>query len=131
MIRNSKQRQAILNVLKGTRSHPTADWIYEQVRKEIPNISLGTVYRNLKLMKEEGGILNLEIGSLNRFDGNSQNHYHFMCEKCGRVFDIDEPIDAEIDERVAHKTSFLVRYHRLEFHGLCLDCQTNSIAKEV
>ena len=124
MIRNSKQRQAILNVLKGTKSHPTADWVYEQVRKEIPNISLGTVYRNLKLMKEEGEILDLEMGgSLNRFDGNNKNHYHFRCEQCGRVFDIDEPIDSGIDERVAHRTDFEVHYHRLEFHGLCIDCQ--------
>ena len=132
MSRRTRQKDAIMRVLVNTTLHPNAEWVYEQVRHEISNISLGTVYRNLKLLTRAGKIQQLDIaGSLSRFDGNSQNHYHFMCEQCGRVFDIDEPIDAEIDERVAHKTSFLVRYHRLEFHGLCLDCQTNSIAKEV
>ena len=123
MTRNSKQKKAILRVLIGTNCHPTADWIYEQVRKEIPNISLGTVYRNLKYMKERGEILDLDsCGSLNRFDGNGDNHYHFRCEDCGRIFDIDEPIDTEIDRRVGEKTGFRVSHHRLEFRGLCTDC---------
>lgn len=125
MARNSKQKDAILKVLKRTTSHPTADWIYEQVRKEIPNISLGTVYRNLRLMKDEGEVLELGLaGTLSRFDGNGENHYHFRCEGCGRVFDIDEPVDRAMDERVARKTSFEVSYHRLEFRGLCNECRT-------
>ena len=125
MARKSKQKEAILRVLKGTTSHPSADWVYEQVRREIPNISLGTVYRNLKLLKQEGEILELDLAStLSRFDGNSQDHYHFRCEKCGRVFDVDEPVDKEIDYRVAQKTGFKVSHHRLEFRGLCKDCQS-------
>ena len=125
MARNSKQKDAILKVLKRTTSHPTADWIYEQVRKEIPNISLGTVYRNLKLMKDEGEVLELGLaGTLSRFDGNGENHYHFRCEGCGGVFDIDEPVDRAIDERVARKMGFEVSYHRLEFRGLCNECRT-------
>ena len=124
MTRNSKQKEAILRILKGTDSHPTADWIYEEVKKEIPNISLGTVYRNLKYMKERGEILDLDFcGSLNRFDGNGDEHYHFRCETCGRVFDIDEPVDAEIDRWVARRTGYRVSHHRLEFRGLCTDCQ--------
>ena len=122
--RNTKQKEAILRILKGTTSHPTADWIYEQVRREIPNISLGTVYRNLRLLKEEGKILELDLaGSFSRFDANTKNHYHFRCELCGRVFDLDEPVDKEIDKRVARKTGFKVSQHRLEFRGLCIDCQ--------
>ena len=125
MARKSKQKEAILRVLKGTTSHPSADWVYEQVRREIPNISLGTVYRNLKLLKQEGEILELDLAStLSRFDGNSQDHYHFRCEKCGRVFDVDELVDKEIDDRVAQKTGFKVSHHRLEFRGLCKDCQS-------
>ena len=124
MNRKSKQREAIMQVLKGTKSHPTADWVYDQVKKVIPNISLGTVYRNLKLMKDEGHILELDFaGALARFDGNAENHYHFRCDQCGRVFDVEEPIDKAIDERVARKTGFNVVYHRLEFCGLCSDCQ--------
>jgi Fe2+ or Zn2+ uptake regulation protein len=124
MNRRSKQREAIVRVLNGSKSHPTADWVYEQVRKEIPSISLGTVYRNLKMMKEQGEILELgTAGGLGRFDGNSQNHYHFRCDRCGRVYDIDEPIDRTIDQRVAETTGFKISHHRLEFRGLCNDCR--------
>jgi len=124
MSRKSKQREAIIRVLRGTHSHPTADWIYEEVRKEIPNISLGTVYRNLKLLRESGEILEIDLSNtLSRFDGNPDNHYHFRCDKCGRIFDIDEPVDREVDERVVRKTGFNIIHHRLEFRGLCKECQ--------
>jgi Fe2+ or Zn2+ uptake regulation protein len=124
MLRRTKQREAILKVLRGVNSHPTADWIYEEVRKEIPNISLGTVYRNLKLLRESGEILEVDLsGTFSRFDGNPDNHYHFRCEKCGHVFDVDEPVNKELDERVARKTGFKISYHRLEFRGLCKECQ--------
>jgi Fur family peroxide stress response transcriptional regulator len=122
-MRKSKQRDAILRVLMNTTSHPTAEWLYEEVKKEIPNISLGTIYRNLRLMKEQGGILEIEqTGSYRRFDGNAANHYHFRCEGCGRVFDIDEPVVSGIDERVESNTGFKVSHHRLEFRGVCRDC---------
>lgn len=125
MTRKTKQREAILRVLEGTSSHPTADWVYEQVRKEIPNISLGTVYRNLKSLQQEGKILELDLaGTVSRFEANTQNHHHFRCEQCGCIFDVDEPVDGELDERVAQKTGFKVSYHRLEFRGLCKDCQS-------
>jgi len=111
-------------VLRRTTSHPTADWVYEQVRKEIPNISLGTVYRNLRLLTQEGKILGLDLaGGLCRFDANTQNHYHFRCDLCGRIFDLDEPVDGALDDRVAKRTGFKIRQHHLEFRGLCLDCQ--------
>ena len=125
MARKSKQKEAILRVLRGTTSHPSADWVYEQVKREIPKISLGTVYRNLKLLKQKGEILELDLAStLSRFNGNSQDHYHFRCKQCGRIFDVDEPVDEEIDDRVAQKTGFKVSHHRLEFRGLCKDCQS-------
>ena len=125
MVRKSKQREAILRVVKGTTSHPAADWIYEQVRKEIPNISLGTVYRNLKLLKQEGEILELDFSNtLARFDGNIRNHYHFKCERCGRIFDVDEPLHKEIDKRISQKLGFKVFNHLLEFHGLCKECRS-------
>ena len=124
MLRKTKQREAILKVLRGTTSHPAADWIYNEVRKEIPNISLGTVYRNLKLLRECGEILEIDLGSTSsRFNGNAANHYHFRCEKCGRVFDIDEPVDEKINQRIARKTGFKISHHWLEFRGLCKRCQ--------
>jgi len=124
MLRKTKQREAILEVLRSTTSHPAADWIYDKVRKEIPDISLGTVYRNLKLLRECGEILEIDLGSTSsRFDGNPANHYHFRCEKCRRIFDIDEPVDEKINEKIARKTGFKVLHHWLEFRGLCKECQ--------
>ena len=124
MFKRTKQKEAILGVLQGTTCHPTADWIYTEVRKEIPNISLGTVYRNLRLLRNGGEILELGFsGTFSRFDGRRDNHYHFRCESCGQVFDLDEPVNKEIDERVAHETGFEISHHRLEFRGLCKKCR--------
>ncbi len=125
MARKSKQKEAIFKVLKGATSHPTAEWVYERVRREIPNISLGTVYRDLKLLKQEGEILELGLaGTQSRFDGKAENHYHFRCLKCNRIFDVDGPVDKELDERLAQKAGFTVFEHCLEFHGLCKNCQS-------
>ncbi len=122
--RETKQREAILNVLRQADSHPTADWVYDEVRKAIPNISKGTVYRNLKILRETGEISELNLsGTVRRYEGRPENHYHFRCEKCGRVFDLGEPVNNELDERVAKRTGFKVSYHQLEFRGLCKDCQ--------
>lgn len=126
MTKHTKQKETILRVLRSTNSHPTADWVYAEVRKELPNISLGTVYRNLRLLRERGEILELEFnGSSSRFDGNAHEHYHFRCEKCGHVFDIDEKVDRKLDERVVQKTGFKISNHRLEFRGLCRECQVS------
>jgi len=122
--RDTKQREAILNVLRHADSHPTADWIYGEVRKVVPNISKGTVYRNLKILREMGEISELNLsGTVSRYEGRKENHYHFRCEKCGRIFDLDEPVNNELDERVAKRTGFKISYHQLELRGLCKDCQ--------
>jgi Fur family peroxide stress response transcriptional regulator len=124
MRRNTQQRQAILDVLRGTTSHPAADWVYDMVRKVIPNISKGTVYRNLKILRDTGMISELNrSGTVSRFEARQDNHYHFRCEKCGRIYDLDVPVDTELDKRVAKKTGFAVSYHQTEFRGLCQDCQ--------
>ena len=129
MSRNSKQKEVILKLVKGTTSHPTADDIYEQVRREIPHISLGTVYRNLRLLQQEGKVLELDLaGNISRFDGNVQDHYHFRCEQCGHIFDVDGPVDREINDRISRKTGFTVSRHRLEFRGLCKDCLSQNSA---
>jgi len=124
MRRETKQREAILRVLRNTRSHPTADQIYDEVRREIPNISKGTVYRNLQVLQEDGVISELNLnGTLSRYEAKRESHYHFRCEKCGRIFDLDDPVDKGLDERVSKKTGFTVSHHQTEFHGLCKDCQ--------
>ncbi|MFH1646297.1 MAG: transcriptional repressor [Chloroflexota bacterium] len=124
MRRETRQREAILAVLMSTTGHPTAEWIYDEVRKVIPNISKGTVYRNLKVLGEMGMISELNLnGTVSRFEVRQDRHYHFRCERCGRVLDVEEPVDREIDRRIAAKTGFDVSYHQLEFRGLCRDCK--------
>lgn len=122
--RMTKQRKAILRVLKSTDSHPTADWIYEKVRKEIPNISLGTVYRNLNVLAEHDKIRVLDYGSNHsRYDGNPDQHYHFKCEKCGGVFDLMIDLSTNLNQKISEETGFIAKSHRLEFSGICPDCQ--------
>ncbi|MDA8213515.1 MAG: transcriptional repressor [Clostridia bacterium] len=122
--RMTKQKRVILDVLKSTKSHPPADWIYMQARKELPNLSLGTVYRNLNILKDMGEILELNYGStLSRYDGNPQEHYHFVCEKCGAVLDVDIPIQKELDMLAAQALETEIKHHRLEFYGTCRKCK--------
>ncbi len=122
--RMTKQRKAILRILKSTDSHPTADWIYEEVRNEIPNISLGTVYRNLNVLAEHDKIRVLDYGSNHsRFDGNPKPHYHFRCESCGGVYDLDIDLSADLNKKINEETGFIAHSHRLEFSGICPNCQ--------
>jgi Fur family peroxide stress response transcriptional regulator len=124
MNKKTKQKTAILAALKSTRSHPTADWVYNEVRKELPNISLGTVYRNLRQMCERGEIRELKLcDTLSRFDAGPDDHYHFRCDRCGNVFDIDMLISKDMDKEAARETGFIVTHHMLEFHGLCNSCK--------
>ena len=124
MSRSSKQKRAILRVLRRTTSHPSADWIYEEVRKEISNISLGTVYRNLNRLKEEGAIVDLNLtGAPSRYDGKLEPHYHFRCVQCGDVSDVDQPVNGDLDRRMAQDSGLEVLGHRLEFYGFCQDCK--------
>jgi Fur family transcriptional regulator, peroxide stress response regulator len=124
MRRKTRQRMAILEVLKGVRTHPPADWIYNEVRKKLPHISKGTVYRNLKVLEEEGIIIELNVdGTVGRYEIRQDNHYHFICEKCGRIFDLNEPIETGLNVKYAKKTGFKITHHRLEFRGLCDDCR--------
>ena len=125
MPKRSKQREVILKVLKGTSSHPNAEWIYEQVKHEIPNISFGTVYRNLKRLKEAGEILEHDLSHKpSHFNGTIQEHYHFRCENCDSIFDLDEPVNKTSNRRVAKRTGFKVTHHILEYRGLCKSCKS-------
>lgn len=124
-IRKTKQRDLILKTLRSTKSHPTADWIYEKVKQEMPNISLGTVYRNLGTLKEIGEVMELNYGSkYSRFDGNPENHYNFVCINCGSVMDIQGlPVDEKLNEKVERENGVKVMFHRTEFYGLCKECK--------
>ncbi|HHV94768.1 MAG TPA: transcriptional repressor [Firmicutes bacterium] len=122
-VRNTKQREVILSVLRRTDTHPTADWIYQEVRKELPNVSLGTIYRNLRILVESGEALELSFSSdCSRFDGNPENHYHFACTKCGNVYDLDMPVVDTLNSQAEKASGHRVMSHRLEFYGICKMC---------
>lgn len=130
MRRNTNQREAILKILMSIRGHPTADDIYDEARKKIPNISKGTVYRNLKVLQEIGQVRELNLdGTKSRFEVAIASHYHFRCENCGRVLDLNVPIHTELDREIAKQTGLRISHHQLEFRGLCHDCQF-SISKQ-
>ena len=104
-LKRSKQREAIVAFLKTRKDHPTADTVYQEIRHSIPNISLGTVYRNLSLLSERGEILRLSCdGKTDRFDADIRPHYHFLCTQCGCVQDVNLPYQENLDQLA--KTSF-------------------------
>ncbi|MBN1375067.1 MAG: transcriptional repressor [Dehalococcoidia bacterium] len=124
MRRKTGQREAILGYLKRTGSHPTADDTYNSVRKVIPNISKGTIYRNLRVLQEMGQVRELNLdGEISRYEATCCNHYHFRCELCGRVMDIDEPEHLDLQHKIARRTGLKITSHQIEFRGLCIDCQ--------
>lgn len=124
--RNSRQRQKILGLLKSTKKHPTASWIYEKLKPEFPSLSLGNVYRNLKILVELGCIQELKFGStFDRYDGNVNPHYHFICESCGQIKDIDIDHGNDLNTWVEDATSYRVSHHNLEFYGQCDVCLGN------
>ena len=126
--KRSRQREAILEVIKNTKCHPTADWVYSEVRKVIPNISLGTVYRNLSMLSENGTIKKLNIGtSVEHFDGNPINHYHVMCESCGRIDDIEAEPLGQLNKWASEVFGGEIKEHYTMFVGRCSKCKNENI----
>lgn len=123
MTKHSKQRDAILEYLHSTTSHPTADTVYENVRERLPNISLGTVYRNLNLLAESGEILRLSCGGTSdRYDGTATPHYHFLCTCCGEVSDLEMTGLEHINVIAGAGFSGIIEGHVAYFYGLCPKC---------
>lgn len=126
-MKRSKQREAILEALCSTTTHPTADWIYDEVRKKIPNISLGTVYRNLNVLSAENDITKIGIiGDQCRYDGNIKPHNHFVCKKCHKISDMECEYDYSISEEAKMSFDGEIEYHTLLFFGLCKECLDES-----
>ncbi|HIC93598.1 MAG TPA: transcriptional repressor [Anaerolineae bacterium] len=121
----TKQRLAILEVLRGSDAHPDADWVYREVKKVLPHVSLGTVYRSLEVLRDAGLIASLEVGPRRRYDGDVSEHQHIFCTACGRVVDIRLPSSllGELERRAASEADFTVTGHRVEFYGLCPQCR--------
>lgn len=125
--RITKQRQVILEELRQLKTHPSADEIYKVVRRRLPRISLGTVYRNLEVLAQMGEIQKLELsGSIKRYDWNTNKHYHIRCVRCDRVDDAPIAPLKQLEGELYESTVFEIIGHNLEFTGLCPECSKES-----
>ena len=119
-----RKRNAILSCLRATDVHPSADWVYAQLKPEYPDISLGTVYRNLALFKQQGLIASLgTVNGVERFDGNTDPHVHFICTHCDSVTDLPQmAVPQSLCSQAAAQTGGLVEVCHLAFTGVCNRC---------
>lgn len=120
----SRQRELILKTLRENGIHPTAEQLYEFIRQEEPTISLATVYRNLNLLAENGVIKRIDgLEGTTHFDHQTHDHYHFICTKCHRVFDVPYDIAPDLAASAAKETGLCITSYDISFRGLCKDCQ--------
>lgn len=125
-LKYSRQREAIQNFLAARTDHPTADTVYMNIREEFPNISLGTVYRNLSQLAERGEIIKLSCGdNADRFDGCITPHYHFFCLDCSDVIDLDLSVQDDINALASRHFDGEISGHNLFFYGKCKKCSKN------
>ena len=124
VMRNTRQRQVIVEELRKVTSHPTAVELYEVARRRLPKLSLATVYRNLERMAAEGLIRKLDLGGgEKRFDADLRRHHHVRCVECGRVDDVYEAVAAPAKARHDRLSGYHIIGHRLEYIGICPACQ--------
>ena len=120
----SRQRDLILKALRENVVHPTADFIYTVLKEKEPNLSLATVYRNLNLLANEGIIRKIEgLDGVAHFDHNTHNHYHFICSKCNKVYDVPYDIAPDLAEKVLAVTGMAADSCEITLKGLCCDCK--------
>ena len=122
--RNTRQRRVILEEIQKLDTHPSAATLYELVRKRLPKVSLGTVYRNLDFLAQTGVIQKLNTGFAEaRFDWNPDLHYHVCCVRCGRVDDVHDAPNNFVDREIDKLQGFDIIGHQLQFIGICPDCR--------
>lgn len=123
-IRITPQRYAVLEYLIENKSHPTADEIYRALEGRFPNMSVATIYNNLRLFTEIGFVQEMSFGDASsRFDFSSKKHYHAVCQACGKIVDFQYPGLEDVELSASRLTGFEIREHRLELYGLCQACQ--------
>lgn len=119
----SRQREVILETLKENVVHPTAEYLYSILKEKEPNISLATLYRNLNQLAENDIIKKIDgLESSSHYDHNTHEHYHFICDKCKRVYDISADVAPDIVQKTEQQTGFLIKKHDIVFNGLCREC---------
>ena len=126
--KNFKKRTAILSFLRQTKDHPSAEMVFNHLKQEIPDLSLGTVYRNLSMFKAQGEIISVgTVNGVERFDGNVEPHVHFVCNGCEAVIDLPQiHVPEELNRQVMEATGGTVDMCNLSFTGYCRDCKEKS-----
>ena len=123
----SLQRDKLLELIRSTNVHPTAEWLYEKLREEIPHLSLGTVYRNLNKLLEQGEINEVvSTQPIRRFDADTDFHYHFICDECKSVYDLEHLMPLNIFNKIRHQIPHDTRRYSVEFFGICENCKENN-----
>ena len=124
LIRNTNQRQLILEFIERSLTHPTAEQVFQAVRKKLPRISFGTVYRNLDILEKQGSITGLKYSKEHvRYQAGPDDHYHFVCEHCDKIENLEMNEMVDLNSQVAKRHSLTVNKHSLFFYGLCEDCK--------
>jgi Fur family peroxide stress response transcriptional regulator len=127
-VRITPQRHAILEYLINSMSHPTADEIYKALEGKFPNMSVATVYNNLRVFREVGLVKELTYGdSSSRFDFVTTQHYHVICDTCGKIVDFHYPGLDEVEQLASHVTGFKISHHRMEVYGSCPECTMKQV----
>jgi len=121
--RQTRQRRLVYETVADTDSHPTAEWVYERVRRRMPRVSLGTVYRNLQLLVSEGLLRSWTRGRITRYDADLDPHDHFSCRRCGLLLDLERAPRVFSEERRLRARGHEIDDHILEFVGICRNCR--------
>ena len=121
--RMTNQKLKIIEYLKSVKTHPTAEMVYNAVSKDLPAISLATVYRNLNLLAEQGKILRLEINGEYHYDGFCDSHQHLVCTNCGKIMDLGQKEISDYAMRKIKASDFEIKSVRIIFYGVCKDCK--------
>jgi Fur family peroxide stress response transcriptional regulator len=125
--KHSDKRDAILRVIQSTESHPGAQWVYDRLKPLIPDLSLGTVYRNINVFRDEGAVVSVGVvQGEERFDGRVEPHPHFVCENCGAVIDLAWDVQLEQNVGVSIEIqNCAIDKRKTQFYGICKDCSEN------
>jgi len=123
MQRYSKKREAIIELFRSTEAHPSAEWVYAQLKPDFPDLSLATVYRNIAALLDSGELISVGVvDSKERYDYKTRSHPHFICTRCGGVIDVDIPSVFELEKDAEEATGAKVSRHDLTFRGVCRNC---------
>ncbi len=130
-LKRSRQREAIVSNLRSRKDHPTADMVYREIRNEFPQISLGTVYRNLSLLVDIGEIRKITTGTgAEHYDGDIRPHNHFICRSCGKVTDMNDFIDSDKIRKLASENfDGQIEECSIQFYGICGECRRKAEAE--